>query len=171
MSDQTFFINRAVLSSVFGDPRAVMQFEAMQERVAETSDTVTANLADTGKLVDATFVTLSSNAELPNERVLVLGDGLCFDLSEPGQVKLTPDVATNGGWGVTFTVTGQTNLALPLGGIVATTGNTETLSKKTLAAPKLSGLGNYADDTAAAAGGVPIGGVYHDAGNLRVRIA
>ena len=30
---------------------------------------------------------------------------------------------------------------------------------------------NYADDTAAAAGGVPLGGVYHNAGALRVRIA
>ena len=30
---------------------------------------------------------------------------------------------------------------------------------------------NYADDTAAATGGVPLGGVYHNAGDLRVRIA
>ena len=30
---------------------------------------------------------------------------------------------------------------------------------------------NYADDTAAAAGGVPLGGVYHNAGALRIRIA
>jgi hypothetical protein len=29
---------------------------------------------------------------------------------------------------------------------------------------------NFADDTAAAAGGVPLGGVYHNAGALRVRI-
>ena len=30
---------------------------------------------------------------------------------------------------------------------------------------------NYADDSAAATGGVPLGGVYHNAGDLRVRIA
>lgn len=30
---------------------------------------------------------------------------------------------------------------------------------------------NYADDTAAATGGVPLGGVYHNAGALRIRIA
>ena len=29
---------------------------------------------------------------------------------------------------------------------------------------------NYADDTAAAAGGIPLGGVYHNAGDLRIRI-
>ena len=30
---------------------------------------------------------------------------------------------------------------------------------------------NYADDTAAAAGGVPLGGIYHNAGALRIRIS
>jgi hypothetical protein len=29
---------------------------------------------------------------------------------------------------------------------------------------------NYANDTAAAAGGVPIGGIYHNAGAIRIRI-
>ena len=30
---------------------------------------------------------------------------------------------------------------------------------------------NFADDTAAAAGGIPVGGLYHNAGVLRIRIA
>ena len=30
---------------------------------------------------------------------------------------------------------------------------------------------NYADDTAAAAGGIPLGGVYHTSGALKIRIA
>jgi hypothetical protein len=29
---------------------------------------------------------------------------------------------------------------------------------------------NYVDDTAAAAGGIPIGGMYHNAGAIRIRI-
>ena len=29
---------------------------------------------------------------------------------------------------------------------------------------------NFADDTAAAAGGIPLGGVYHTAGALKIRI-
>ena len=29
---------------------------------------------------------------------------------------------------------------------------------------------NFADDTAAAAGGVPVGALYHNAGNVRIRI-
>lgn len=30
---------------------------------------------------------------------------------------------------------------------------------------------NFADDTAAAAGGVPIGGIYHNAGAIRIRLS
>lgn len=30
---------------------------------------------------------------------------------------------------------------------------------------------DFANDTAAAAGGVPLGGIYHNAGALRVRVA
>lgn len=33
-----------------------------------------------------------------------------------------------------------------------------------------SALKNYADDTAAAAGGVPVGGLYRTGNNIRVRI-
>ena len=47
----------------------------------------------------------------------------------------------------------------------------EILQNKTLAAPKLSSLQNAADDVAAAAAGVPVGGIYHDLGNLRVRLS
>ena len=32
-------------------------------------------------------------------------------------------------------------------------------------------LGNYASDSAAATGGVPIGGLYHNAGAVKVRVA
>lgn len=32
-------------------------------------------------------------------------------------------------------------------------------------------LGNYASDAAAAAGGVPVGGLYHTAGAVKVRVA
>ena len=30
---------------------------------------------------------------------------------------------------------------------------------------------NFADDTAAATGGVPLGGVYHTSGSLKIRVA
>lgn len=44
------------------------------------------------------------------------------------------------------------------------------LASPTLATPSLSGLGNYADDTAAGAGGVPVGGVYRNGSALQIRV-
>jgi len=53
-------------------------------------------------------------------------------------------------------------------GITAATANTVTLKRlQMLDYASLS----YADDTAAAAGGIPLGGVYHTAGALKIRIA
>jgi len=53
-------------------------------------------------------------------------------------------------------------------GITAATANTVTLKRlQMLDYTSLS----YADDTAAAAGGIPLGGVYHTAGALKIRIA
>lgn len=172
MTDQTFFITRDVLSGVFGgNMRAVKQFEEIQERVATTSEAVTANLAATEKLEDATFVTLSANAELPNERVLSLGPGLTIDTSVEGVVKLTATVAATSGHDVQFSTVGPTVLTLPPVGVLATRSQEETLSNKTLDAPSVSGISNYADDAAAAAGGVPVGGVYRTGSDLRVRVA
>lgn len=171
MTDQTFFIAREALHSVFGDMRVVRQFETLQERVAASSETVTANVEKTEALEDATFLTLSANAALPNERVLVLGEGLSFDTATEGQVKISASVVATGGHLVQFSSAGPATLALPIAGIVATTSNTETLENKTLDAPSITGLGDYADDTAAAAGGVPVDGIYRNGSVLQVRVA
>jgi hypothetical protein len=171
MTDQTFFISRDVLHSVFQDPRVVRQFEDMQSRVADTSESTTANVADTEAIKDAAFVTLSANTGLSNERVLAVGAGLSLDTSDAGFVKLSTTVAATSGHDVQFSTIGPTVLALPATGIVATRENAETLKNKTLDAPKVSGLGDYADDTAASAGGVPVGGVYRNGSVVQVRVA
>lgn len=44
------------------------------------------------------------------------------------------------------------------------------LASPTLTTPSLAGLGNYADDTAASAGGVPVGGVYRNGSVLQIRV-
>lgn len=169
MTDRTFFISRTELERVF-NPRAARQFEELQERVATSAETTSANVDATEAMQQAAFVTLSPNTELPNEFVLSVGPGLSLTTG-PGTVTLfsgAPQIT--GGHGVTFSVEGETLLVLPINGVVVTHSSTVTLSNKTLAAPKLSGLGNYADDTAAAAGGVPVNGMYHNAGALRVRL-
>lgn len=171
MADTTFFIDRQELERVF-NPRAAKLFEDMQRRVAETEETVTAGVDATDTLQEASFVTLSPNAELQGEYVLSVGDGLRL-VTSPGGVALLSDAprVDPSDFSVTFAVTGNTNLALPLAGIVATRENAETFKNKTLDAPALSGLVNAADDTAAAAADVPVGGVYRNGSVLMLRVA
>lgn len=171
MTDQTFFISREELAATFRSPRAVKQFEEMQRRVAETEQRTTAGVGATETLGQATFVTLSPNAELAGEFVLSVGAGLRLVAGE-GAVTLYSDAPrVSGGHGLTFVVAGPSEVVMPLGGILATRENAETLKNKTLEAPKFSGIGNYVDDAAAAAGGVPIGGAYRNGSVFMIRTA
>lgn len=169
MTDRSFFISRPELERVF-NTRAARQFEDMQERVARSSETTTANVEATETLQQATYVTLSANTELSNEFVLSVGPGLRLETST-GSVTLYSDAPTvEGGHPLTFAVAGPTALGLPVAGILVTRAGAETLSNKTLAEPKISDLGNYVDDVAAAAGGVPVTGVYRNGSVLMVRV-
>ena len=171
MIDRSFFLPRGDLSRVFGGNMALVhQFETLQENVATNTEASTAAVEATTTQREATFVTLSANAELPNERVLATGPGLSLDVGTAGQVTLSSNVFSDNGWPVQLVVTGATTLQLPSAGILATRTNAETFTNKTLAAPKLSGLTNAADDTAAAGAGVPVGGIYRDGSNLKVRV-
>jgi hypothetical protein len=171
VTDRTFFIDRPILFRVFGnDPLAVRKFETLQETVATSSEASTAAVEATALARDATYVTLSANDELPNERVLSVGPGLSLATTAT-QVQINSNVYSDNGWTVELVASGATSLVLPTSGILATRGGAETLTNKTLNAPKLSGLVNAADDTAAASAGVPVGGVYRDGSALRVRIA
>lgn len=171
MTDRTFFLPRNDLSRIFGSPALVRQFETLQEKVATTEQTSTAAVGETQALRDATFVTLSANAELTNERVLAVGPGLSFDTDTAGQVMLSANLYSDSGWTVRLNAVGATELQLPLAGVLATTGGVETFTNKTLNSPKLSGLVNAADDAAAASAGVPVLGIYRDGSNLKVRVA
>lgn len=169
--NRSYFIDRETLTKTFGNPAMVAAFEDLQNTVARTESVATANVEATGKLSDAAFVTLSPNAELPNERVLALGEGLRFVLA-PGGVTIVSDAPlVEGGYRVRMTVAGDSDLALPLTGILATRDNVETLTHKTLASPALAGIANYADDAAAASGGVPVGGVYRTGSALKMRVS
>jgi hypothetical protein len=167
-------MTRKALANLLGDnPRLLRAFEAQ----ADAIDTNAANLSTTAQATDdlnqATVLVLSSNTAFQNERVLELGVGLSGQDID-GKLKLrTSDTIPkiNGGFKLFLTVAGDTVLLLPLTGTVATTGNIETLAKKTLNAPKISGIADYADDAAAAAGGVPVGGIYRTASALKIRVA
>jgi hypothetical protein len=166
-------IDRALLEIAFpGQPRTQRAFEDQSTVVQQVVDDNLAGISATQALQDATFITLSANATLAGEYVLSLGRGIKADVSA-GAIKLSLDTSVPnvvGGFEILLNASGETSLILPLSGTLATLGGVETLYKKTIAAPLLSGVGGYASDALAAAGGVPLGGVYHTAGALKIRL-
>ena len=166
-----FFLNRDVIAKLFdGDKRSIAAFEEQQRKLAEVDSVVTTNLDATTALKDASIVTLSANAELTNERVLAFGRGIAGKVTDAQIILSATGPTVNGGFEVQFAIAGDATLSLPLAGILATRDHTETLERKTLAAPKLSGLGDYVDDAAAAVGLVPVGGIYRTGSALKVRV-
>lgn len=145
-----FLISRSDLAQVFGsNPRVLQQFEELQRRVSEHDDTIGANVAATTAQADASYVTLSPNAELNNEFVLQVGPGLSLD-AEAGVVKLTLQApVVTGGFSVQMTAQGDSALVLPLTGVLATQQWVFTLAP-----------GPYADDAAATTAGIAVGECY-----------
>lgn len=166
-------LTRNVLSGLFpNDPRAVKAFEQLTFATDDTAALASSMAAATGALQDATFLTLSANDGAPNERVLKIGHGLASD-DDGSFLTLSLGLGAaivDGGYSVTLRSQGVTDLILPFSGTLATLDGQETLKAKTLAAPSLSGLGNYANDAGASAGGVPVGGMYRNGSVLQVRV-
>ena len=167
-------IERWLLEEAFpGNNRLVSAFEEQSEMVASLEVARQSQAEATDSAAQATYITASANAELPNERVFQTGIGLTV-ADEDGflKVSVTQEVAqVTSGFTVTFSSTAPAAIVVPPRGVMATTANIETLSNKTLDAPKLSGLGNYANDAAAATGGVPVGGMYRNGSVLMQRVA
>lgn len=164
-------IPRYILEQVFpGNVRAIREFEA--QSVAVESLSRQSSAAATESSTEATYITASPNTQLPNERVLAVGEGLSV-VDDGGifRIDTTNELVKSGnGFQVIFSSTAPSIILVPPSGKMATTDNIETLSKKTLDAPKFSSLGNYANDAAASAGGVPVGGSYRNGSVLMVRV-
>jgi hypothetical protein len=152
-------IPRDLLAKYFAkDPRLLHAFENLGQAVTQSQ----AGVADTSSALDlAEIVTLSPNDAFSNEHVLSSGDGTTVNAS-PGAMQIDVDksVARVTGGGVTFQAPGKVTVTLPTRGTLLSDGDP----------PSFSGLVNAASDSAAAAAGVGIGGVYHNAGALRVRL-
>ena len=152
-------IPRYLLEKHFGDDkRMIAEIEQLGNAVDETSATVAANLEATDALQDATVIVLSANAAFNNERILKLDPGLEALIDETFVTIRLKDVARALDVPVTFVAPAEATLTVPESGSLLTQESGGGL------------LGNYASDAAAAAGGVGIGGLYHNAGVVHVRL-
>jgi hypothetical protein len=165
MSD-TVALPRHLIAEMFpNNARAVAAFEALIQQItqtsfdgAETSDTASA-------LQNATFVTLSANDVLANERVLQVGPGLTpgdtSSVDRPSstrrQQEPSPSLAL-----VQADAGDQCRQRHSHRAVERDDGRWAKLSPMVAA---------YANDAAAAAGGVPVHGFYRNGNAVMVRLA
>jgi hypothetical protein len=131
----------------------------------DQSQSVTDGVAATSALADATVIVLSPNGDFTNERVLQVGDGIAMEITDDAVILSVQNVALTQAFPVTFLAQGLTNLVLPVAGTLVSS-DSPTVDVNT--------LGAYTDDTAAAAAGVPVGGLYRNAASpsqLMVRVS
>lgn len=166
-------ITREMLGRWFkGDQRMIKAMEDQQASVIASAQGLQTTAQATDRIEAASVLVLAGNNTFTNERVLKLGKGLAgIDADGNLTLQTNDSVPTvTGNFRVTMTAAGDSQFLVPFSGTLATIANAETLSNKTLASPKVTGLVDYADDTAAAAGGVPIGGLYRTASAVKVRV-
>jgi hypothetical protein len=165
---------RLMLQKYFaGDERMIRAMEDQQEQVIASTNGLQTTAQATERLEQASVIVLAGNEAFTNERVLNLGRGLNGDDRDGVLTIQTSDIVplVTGGFSVTLVVVGDSQVRLPLNGTLATVANPETLERKTLDAPSVANIGNYANDAAAAGGGVPVGGIYRNGSVLQVRVS
>ena len=167
----------ALTKALNGDRRLVQAFEQQAQVITENQEATSLQVEATQALQDATVLVLSPNATFNNERVLKLGEGITA--TDDG-TYLTLSVNDRfahvaGGFRAELTAQGDTNVVLPLDGVLATLDGYEELTNKTLTGAVLAAAilnaAEYASDAAAAAGGVAVGGLYLKTGAVFRRAA
>jgi hypothetical protein len=138
----------------------VLAFEQLFRNVNENTLAVGTGVESTQALQDATVLTLSANDTLTNERIVQAGRGI--QLTDTGAalvIAMIANLIINGNNRLTFNLLADTNLTVIQSGTVM------------VEESPMANLGNYASDAAAAAGGVPVAGLYHTAGTVKVRLS
>lgn len=155
-----------------GDERMIRAMEDQQKQVVESASGLQTTAETTEKIEQASVIVLAGNQAFTNERVLSLGRGISgTDIDGVLTIQTSDVVPTvSGGFNVVLVAVGNSQVRLPLTGTLATVGNPETLERKTLDAPSITGLGDFADDAAASSGGVPLSGFYRTGSVLKVRV-
>lgn len=157
-------LTRADLSKVFGDnPKVISAFETVLKAVGDGEVAQALNVAATAALQDATVITLSPNDTLNNERVLQQGHGI--SLTDTGSaliIALAYAFYINGGFRLTVNLLADTDLNVPFSGTAMVAEN--------IRSPQLAASASYANDAAAAAGGVVVGQFYRNGSVVNVRV-
>ncbi len=163
MADLPIF-PRNMLETVFnGDQRMINSFEVLLNLLSQTITTAELASGAAGTVVTAQFVVTAPDDGLPAASVLTEGQGI--DISG-ATVSIDPLEAPliSGSQPVTFISTAPTILALPTTGTVMTTATLLQFFQQLAASP------SYADDAAAAAGGVAVGSPYRNGSIVQVRV-
>lgn len=161
-------ISRQLLAKFFGsDPRMMRAMEDQSVAAASGLEAVAA----TNALADATVIVLSPNGDFTNERVLQVGDGIQIAITDDAVILSVENVARTQDFGVTLIPPAEVSLLLPAEGTLVSQEAAAVLYQKVLDAPSLQTIGNYANDAAAAVGGVPVKGVYRNGSVLMVRVS
>lgn len=143
-------LTRADLVQAFGNnPKLIAYFEQQQRVIDDTSQQTAQNVAATQGVQNATVILLSSNDGFANARILAVGAGLAIRDDGAGgdlTIGMTDYIQKNGHYRLTLNLLADTNVDVPTEG-------------RLLVREDFAG-GPYADDTAAANDGVPVGGFY-----------
>ena len=126
-----------------GSKLTIAQLDNNFSELSQSSATANANITTINNRVSQSVIAF------PN--LLVGANGAGGGLITSGNLFVTGTLSVSG----SQTYSGSANF---LGRVIASGSGNSVLGS------------NYADDTAAAAGGIPIGGMYHNAGAIRIRI-
>lgn len=151
-------LNRADIAKIIGkdpatgqvDQKLILGLESLRDTTITTAAQTATNVEATTALQDATVITLSPNDALTRERILAVGPGLSITDNGPGNtvvLGLTNIPSIAGPYRVTFNVNSDADLYLPSSGRIPSSSD-----------------GPFADDVAAAAGGVQISEWYAKTG-------
>lgn len=145
-------LRRDDLAQFFGsNPRLLSAFEHQAQAIEDA----TSGVADTQALKDATVIVLSGNGDFTNERVLHVGDGIAWEITDTTVTLKVKDVARTQDYGVTFVPPAKVILFLPPEGTL-------------LSDVSFANLVDYANNAAAVTAGLGVGELYRTGGAVMV---
>lgn len=139
-------------------PDVIIALETLFRAVDGNTVGIGTGAAATSQLQDATVLTLSSNDAFTNERIVEGGRGI--QLTDTGAaliISMIANIVLNGGYKLTVNLPADSNLTVIQSGTIMIE-----------EAPMVE-VDNYANDAAAATGGVPVNGMYRDSASKALR--